>query len=218
LGGNDNVELNRLALTQVLRTKGRVLDAMTTSGLAARASQTEETRGLMLRLTSVRAQMAKLVSSGMGSAADLKRLSEEAASIEGQLGQVNTGFAAAARPVDLASVQQRLGASDVLLEIVEYRPLDAQYRKAAPDLRYLAYVLHNEGEPQAFDLGPAGSIDAAVNALRALLRHPERDVMQAARTLHDLVIAPVAAAFRGKTHVFLAPDGLRRWQTSPGSS
>lgn len=207
LGGNDNTRLNRLALTQVLRTKGRVLDAMTSSGLAARTSQNEETRGLMTRLTSVRAQMASLASSGMGSTGDLSRLRDEATTIEAKLGEVDAGFRAATRTIDLASVQQKLTSDDVLVEIVEYRPLDASYRKADPELRYLAYVVHREGEPRAFDLGPATPIDEAVNALRAVLRHPEQDVAPAARQLHSLVMAPLVTALAGKTHVFLAPDG-----------
>lgn len=207
LGGNDNAQLNRLALTQVLRTKGRVLDAMTSSGLATRTSQSSETRGLMARLTSVRAQMASLASSGMGSAAELSRLRDEAANIEAKLGEVDAGFRAATRTIDLAGVQQKLANDDVLVEIVEYRPLDASYRKADPELRYLAYVVHRDGEPQSFDLGPATAIDGAVEALRAVLRHPEQDVTAAARQLHTLVMAPLVTALRGKTHVFLAPDG-----------
>lgn len=207
LGGNGNVKLNRLALTQVLRTKGRVLDAMTSSGLAARSSQNQETRDLMQRLTSVRASMASLASSGTGSAESLKRLVEEASGIEARLSETNATFRSAIGSIDVPSVQQKLGADDVLLEIVQYRPLDAHYRKAAPELRYLAYVLHRDGEPQAVYLGPAQPIDTAVSGLRDVLRRPDRDIGQRARVLYGLVMKPVLAALAGKKHVFLAPDG-----------
>lgn len=207
LGGNDNVKLNRLALTQVLRTKGRVLDAMTKGGLASRAQETEETRGLMQRLVSVRASMANLASSGLGSASELKRLGDEAAELENKLTQDSAGYRAATQHIDVASVQAKLGSDDALLEIVEYRPLDAHYRKAEPELRYLAYVVQSSGEPRAFDLGPASAIDGAVNRLRAALRRPDRDALAPARALHDLVMKPLGSAFGDKRHVFVAPDG-----------
>ncbi len=207
LGGNDNAALNRLALTQVLRTKGRVLDAMTSAGAALRGEQTQEVRELMARLTSVRARMASLASSGMGSASDVTRLRDEATAIEAKLGEVNADFRAALQTIDVGSIQQRLTSDDVLLEIVQYRPLDAHYRKAEPDLRYLAYVVHRDGEPRAFDLGSAPTIDAAVASLRAVLKNPSQDVTAPARALFDLVMAPVVGALQGKTHVFVAPDG-----------
>jgi len=207
LGGNANAKLNRLALTQVLRTKGRVLDAMTSSGLSARAAQSQATRELMQRLTGVRAGMAKLASSGLGSAQDLRRLSDEAAGIEAKLTETDAGYRAATQTIDIASVQAKLASPDVLFEIVQYRPLDAHYRKAEPELRYLAYVLHHDGEPQAFDLGEARVIDAAVAKLRGVLSHPEKDVLPAARELYRLVVKPALAGFRDKKHVFVAPDG-----------
>lgn len=207
LGGNDNQKLNRLALTQVLRTKGRVLDAMTTSGVAARASSSTEVRDLMTRLTSVRAHMASLASSGMGSAAQLAHLRDEATNLESKLGEVDAEFRVATRTIDLASVQQQLSPDDVLVEVVQYRPLDAHYRKADPELRYLAYVVHRDGEPRAFDLGPAPVVDAAVEALRGALRRPDQDPGAAAKALHAMVMTPLVSALQGKTHVFLAPDG-----------
>lgn len=207
LGGNDNPKLNRLALTQVLRTKGRVLDAMTTSGLASRAKESEATRTLMQRLVSVRASMANLASSGLGTATALKRLSDEAAELENALEQQSSGFRAATQGIDVASVQAKLGRDDALLEIVEYRPLDAHYRQAEPELRYLAYVVVASGEPRAFDLGPARAIEAAVNRLRSALRRPDRDALGPARAVYDLVLKPLGAAL-SKPHVFVAPDGV----------
>lgn len=207
LGGNSNQQLNRLALTQVLRTKGRVLDAMTSGGLAKRADQSQETREAMQRLTAVRASLASMASSGLGTAADLKRLTDEAASLESKLSQSDAGFRAATRVVDVPAVQAKLTNDDVLLEIVQYRPLDAHYRKAEPELRYLAYVLHREGEPQAFDLGPATAIDAAAGRLRSALRSPERDALPPARALYDLIFKPVKSALGAQTHIFVAPDG-----------
>lgn len=207
LGGNSNQKLNRLALTQVLRTKGRVLDAMTSGGLATRVNQSQATRETMQRLTAVRAQLAGLASSGMGSATDLKRLTDEAAGLESKLSDSDPDYRAAVRVVDVASVQAKLTRDDVLLEIVQYRPLDAHYRKAEPQLRYLAYVLHHEGEPQAVDLGPAAAIDEAAGKLRTALRSPEKPALPAARALYDLVMKPVRAALGEQTHVFVAPDG-----------
>lgn len=207
LGGNDNDRLNRLALTQVLRTKGRVLDAMTGAGLAARASASEETRTLMARLTTVRTALAAAASSGTGTAESLKQLTDEAASIEAKLSETSATFRAATRSIDIPSVQAKLPSSSALIELVEYRPLDAHYRQAEPELRYLAYVLHPEGAPVAIDLGGARVIDEAAGKLRAVLSRPDQDVTRAARALFDLVVKPLERALGGKTEIFLSPDG-----------
>lgn len=207
LGGNDNVKLNRLALTQVLRTKGRVLDAMTSSGLAVRATQSEETRALMQRLTALQGEMANLSTSGTGAGDRLKALRAEAAEIENKLNQGDDSFKQATQPIDIPAVQAKLGADDALLEIVEYRPLDAHYQKAEPGLRYLAYVLQHEGEPRAFDLGDAASLDQLVLAFRDSLRHPDRDALAPGRALYARVLQPVQSALGDKKHVFVAPDG-----------
>ncbi len=207
LGGNDNEKLNRLALTQVLRTKGRVLDAMTGAGLAARSSTSEETRNLMTRLTSVRTALAKAAASGIGPAQELQRLTDEATSLEAKLGETDATFRAATRTIDIPSVQAALPHSSALVELVEYRPLDAHYQKAEPELRYLAYVLHPEGAPTAIDLGEARVIDAAAAKLRAVLSQPAHDVTSAARALFQLVMKPVERALHGKTQVFISADG-----------
>ncbi|MEN9577047.1 MAG: hypothetical protein RJA70_56 [Pseudomonadota bacterium] len=207
LGGNSNPKLNRLALNQVLRTKGRVLDAMAGSGVASRASDDPETRNLMTRLTAVRTAISQAASSGMGDPKQLQALTAEAESIEGVLSQSSASFRAATRSVDIASVQAALPSGSALLEFVAYRPMDASYQKSEPQLRYLAYVLHAAGEPVAIDLGSAEAIDAAATALHRVLSNPDHDVTAAAKALFDLVMKPVEGALDGKTQIFLSPDG-----------
>src|SRR5207248_460264 len=110
-GAPANAEAATLALTTVLRRKGRVLDAAS-SASALRNRLDPAARALFDELASKRAQLAKLALNGPGreGEAHLRRvaaLEEEARKLELQLSTASAAFRVRVQPVTLAAVRAR---------------------------------------------------------------------------------------------------------------
>jgi len=213
----------RLALTTILRRKGRALDAMTDQIAALRRRAGTEDQKLLDRLAAARSQLANVQLGGASSKltpdarqAQLAALSEEIEKLEADISRRSAEFRAQAQPVTLSNVQAALPADAALLEIFSYRPYDT---KAKPGnkygaLRYVAYVLRREGEPQLVELGEASAIEANVEKLRQSLRDSQQAargdvtaVKEAARVVDEQVMRPVRGLLGATRRIFLSPDG-----------
>jgi MYXO-CTERM domain-containing protein len=207
-----------LALTVLLRRKGRVLDAMADNLTALRRSLAQSDQDLLSRLASVYAELAAEVSRGPGTAPpehyrqNLAALEKDRQELEALIGQRSAAFRAEQRLVTVAEVKAALPKGAALVEIARYRPfdprLDARSNSwGAP--RYVAYVLHRDGALTFTDLGEAASIDAAVEALRRALGDPNltHDPKPAARALDHLLMQPIRGLLGDARWVFTSPDG-----------
>jgi CHAT domain-containing protein/Tfp pilus assembly protein PilF len=214
----DDPAAARLALTVLLRRKGRVLDAMADSLAALRRTLAPADRALLDQLASVYTQLATQVSRGPGKVAleqyraNLAALEQERGKLEAELGQRSAAFRAQQRPVALADVQAALPEGAALVEIALYKPFNPRIarpvdRWGAP--RYVAYVLRRKGEPVFADLGDAAALDAAVAKLRLALGDPilTHDPKPAARALDALLMQPVRKLLVDARWVFVSPDG-----------
>lgn len=210
----------RLALTTVLRRKGRILDAAAGSVAALRKRLSPDDRKLLDDLADARARLAKLIVAGPKATASPQEYSVQVAKLESEVrrlenlvGQKSAAYRALAQPVDLRSVQAAIPADAALVEIVEYQPYDArawgQAAVAPSPRRYAAYLLRHTGDPTWVDLGVAADVDKAADSFLASLSDPDSDDVNAlGRALYGKAMAPVARAL-GQTHkVLLAPDGL----------
>jgi CHAT domain-containing protein/Tfp pilus assembly protein PilF len=212
-----DAEAARLALTVVLRRKGRVLDAMADGFAALRGSLAPGDRDLLDQLGSVYAKLAAEVSRGPRKRTpeqyrkDLAALEQQQQTLEAVVGERSAAFRADRHLVSLADVQARIPAGAALVEIARYAPVqphaDARARRGAP--RYVAYVLHPTGAPGFADLGEAAPLEAAVGALRRALGDPDvtHDPKPAARALDHLLMEPVRALLGDARWIFLSPDG-----------
>jgi CHAT domain-containing protein len=213
----DSIEARRLALTTILRRKGRALDAMSNQVESLRRRLDPQDRPLLDQLSATRAQLSALTLKGANRIsqaqyrAEVARLEAEAERLEAQVGARSAEFRVETEPVTLAGVQAALPAGAALVEIVSYRPYNPagktfKDRFGAP--RYVAYVLKPQGEPSFVDLGEAASIDREVSQLRVALSSPgSKDVKQLARALDERVMRPVRALLGGVRHVLISPDG-----------
>jgi CHAT domain-containing protein/Tfp pilus assembly protein PilF len=225
----------RLALTILLRRKGRVLDAVTDGLAALRRSLSRSDQALVSKLASIYSELATEASRGPGGASpekyrrDLAALERDRQSLEAAVAQRSAAFRAEQRLLTLADVAAAIPEGAALVEIARYRPFNprAEARSnpwGAP--RYVAYVLHRSGDPTSADLGEAAPIDAAVEACRSALADHDRthDPKPAARALDRLLMqpirrlledrasAPAAAASTPSSStdvrwVFVSPDG-----------
>jgi CHAT domain-containing protein/Tfp pilus assembly protein PilF len=220
-GGPKNGTAARLALTTILRRKGRALDVMTDQIAALRRRSAPEDQKLLDQLGGVRSQLANLQLGGASNnlapvarKAQLAALTEEIEKLEAAISRRSAEFRSRAQPVTLSNVQAALPADAALVEIFSYRSFNAKAKTNFDAARYVAYVAGREGEPQFADLGEAAEIEANVEKLRAALRDGGRAssgdvaaVKDAARAVDEQVMRPIRGLLGATRRIFLSPDG-----------
>jgi CHAT domain-containing protein len=204
----------QLALTTVLRRKGRILEAGVNSRQRLRQNLAPADQGLLDDLTAAQQQLATLL---FNPSPDFDRavvveVTAQVNQLEGELARRSAAFRVETQPVDIEAVQAQLPSNGTLVEYIRYRPVDpiASPQERFGDPRYAVYVLFPDGRIEAVDLGAAADIDAAVERLTADLSTagpPIGQVKQSAQALDALVMAPVRELLGDTTTVFLSPDG-----------
>ncbi len=213
----------RLALSIVLRRKGRALDAMSDQIEALRRRANPEDGALLGQLAAARSELANLKLKGPGQTprtrfeSETARLEAEVERLEASVSSRSAEFNSQSRPVTLERVQAALPTDAALVDIVSYKPFDAKARREVERFgaaRYVAYVLGPRGDPRFVELGEAGPIDANVEKLRAALRSAGGGgadeiarVKQTARVLDEQLMRPVRGLLGATRRIFLAPDG-----------
>ncbi len=204
--------MTRLALTTVLRRKGRILDALSTSMESLRKALTPEDREILDRLREKRECLARLVLFGPGEdeesyEAMVDRVTEELASVEREAHRRGGFLRNAAAPVMIDEIQPLLAGDAALVEWAVYSDRDAMTGTRG-SRRYVAFVLRSEVQPQALELGDAAAIDEQVWALRGAVARPTSAGFRGiARKLDVAVFEPLEALLDGVRHVLAAPDG-----------
>jgi tetratricopeptide (TPR) repeat protein len=200
----NNPQATRLALATVLQRKGRVLDALTDSLQTLRQNLKPEDQTLLDKLATTRSQLSALIFKQVDNKqSDQYRqqvgtLKAQADELEATLSRRSAQFRKASQPVTLEAVQQLIPADAALVELVLYQPFNPKATK--PDEtwstpRYVAYVLHSQGEAKWVDIGEAAPINQSVEDFRKALQSDASDVQ------------PVARKLLGNTrNVLLSPD------------
>jgi len=213
----------KLALTTVLRCKGRVLDAMTNivQTLRPHLEDKPEIKKSFDEWLNVQQQLATLAYSERGkrnievSQQQIKQLQleKEKQDLEHKLSAATEEFRKEIQPIELAPIQAKIPKDAALVEIIQYKPFNpkAQYHKRFDKPRYAAVVLRQAGEPKWVDLGDAATIDKSVNNFRKALKSPvsyyKNQGKQVSRELDKLIMAPIRPLLRDASHILLSPDG-----------
>lgn len=216
-GFPDDPAARRLALLEILRRKGRVLDAMSDTTRALREHLSPADRPLFERLRALRSELARLTLAGSASgqsASDwqqaLSKLQRDAEQAEAQISSRSEAFRAVAQPVTLERVSQELRPGAALLEISSFYPFDPKQREARRAWgvpHYAAYVLRADGRVAFADLGERAGIDHLASQFRRALDDAKRDARAPGRALFARVMAPVLPLLGGVKEFVLAPDG-----------
>jgi CHAT domain-containing protein/Tfp pilus assembly protein PilF len=209
----DNPDAWRLALTTILRRKGRALDAMTDTLKALRAAAAPQDQAMLDQLAEARARLATAALESQGEAAPaqrralLKSLESRIEQLESEISDRVAAFRSQALPTQLfAAVARAIPPGAALVEFTTYRPYNFKTRRSAPP-RYLAYTLTPEGKSLWLDLGETELIDRAIDDLRAALRDPQRtDVKELARALDAKLMEPVRRLHSARW-LLISPDG-----------
>ena len=217
-----NSEATRLALTTLLRRKGRILDVVTNDLQLLRENITPENQEFLEKLQTVRTELANLIYKKPDNLSQeqyrqqVASLRKEAEQLEAELSRRSAEFRTISEPVTIETVQQLIPKDAALVELVLYKPYDA---KATPENRwrkphYAAYILKSSGEPQWVDLGEAETIHKAA-FLRFSLDLKDKGnaklgqteaVKKNARKLDELLMQPIRQKLGDVKHIIISPD------------
>jgi CHAT domain-containing protein len=220
----------RLALTTILRRKGRVLDAMGRALRTLRDQLDPTSQQLFAQLASTQTQLANLSArpgNPQPTQDQRKQLAEKIDSLQAQLSQRSAAFAQETTPVTISAVQDAIPQNAALIEFIQYSPYDPKTEESdAP--RYAVYVLQPDGTLQWRDLGDAATINQKAQCLNNLLNQSKgrgvgavpvvegcdtnrqtsnlENVRAVARELDEITMAPVRELIGEATHLLLSPD------------
>jgi CHAT domain-containing protein len=215
--GTKNAAATRLALTQVLRTKGLALEALAERQRLIRASSTPTVEKMLVELGKLRAELARLTLTGQvaKNARAYLELQNQADGIEMRAYNIaiETEYRTRLGPqeVKFDDVQAAVPAGAALVELERYKPF-VPHGKSEVDRwgapRYVAYVLFHSGDPRVVDLGDAKELDALALAFRQALATPQGDARRAGRALDARLMEPVRPLLGDARRLYVAPAGM----------
>jgi CHAT domain-containing protein len=211
----NNPQASRLALTTILRRKGRILDAVTDNLLSLHQNLKPEDQKLLDELAATRTQLATLIFKQPENIPleqyrqQVGTLKAQADQQEATLARRSAEFRTQSQPVTIEAVQQLIPTDAALVELVSYYPFNPNAKKqyeywGTP--RYVAYILHHTGEPKWIDLGAAAPINQAVTAFRKALQSQTSDIKPVARALDEKLMQPIRKLLGNTRNVLLSPD------------
>jgi len=208
----------RLALTTVLRRKGRELSVEAGESAALERGLPEADRSVLDPLLERRKELGRQILRTAGRmrsealVAKDRKLRSEVEDLERAAARRGDALRPWMAPIQIEDLQGKIPEGAALIELVEYRELDPSRISAdlcAGATRLAAFVLRSAGEPKWVSLGDAAAIDASVRAFRETLldvETPEAKLRGRARDLYDRIAAPLEPHLEGIRTVWIAPD------------
>ncbi|WP_072620220.1 CHAT domain-containing tetratricopeptide repeat protein [Spirulina major] len=212
-GAPESEAAARLALTTILRRKGRILDALTDNQATLRQNLTPTNRRLRDRINTTRSDLTQAIFNPPTPLNDdyrhhVAHLTTSLDRLEADLARISAEFRVEQTPVTLTAVQAALPANAALIEFIKYRPFDPQTFEQ-DDFRYGVYLLNADGAVHWADLGPAAEIDLLAQRFRNTAQQFRRPhaVRTAARELEHRLFERLRPQLAAVEHLLIAPDG-----------
>jgi len=207
-----------LALTTVLRRKGRIVDSLADIQTRLRAHLTPALQQQLDQLSQVRSELVGQLYAPAGppAAAAAAARRDAIAALRTRMDELEAGLSAASdefrtqvASVTVAAVQAEIPADTALVEFVRYQRFDPRQPQHWQEGCYVAYLLTRQGPPRWVAFGEAKLIDAAVDAVLAAMdrRIALTTTRAALRRLDAQLLAPMRAQLSGIAHLIVAPDG-----------
>ena len=207
----NNPEAARLALTTVLRRKGRILEVLTDSLISLRQNITPENQTLLDQLNATRSQLAALIFNKPKNLpleqyrTQVANLKTQAEKQEAELARRSSEFRKVSQPATIEAIQKLIPQNAALVELAFYHPFDAKTSKWGTP-RYVAYILNPDGNIQWVDLGEAEPINQTVTEFRQALQSQSPNIQKIARTLDEKLMQPIRQRLGNTRTVLISPD------------
>ena len=214
--GQGNVRATALALEAVLRSKARLLEAMSDTLSALRQQPDEENRELLDQWTNLLEREAawfdaKILDSrglerALGRDEEFDELRTAREHVEKRIG-VRVGNAPV-RLTRVADLMRALPPDCVLIEYVEVSPIDFRMRhyQFVPAPRYVAFVVAGSREPVFVDLGEKARIDTRIADLRDMWGVNDAVVASLLAEIYELLIHPLKTHIGDASRLVIDPD------------
>lgn len=208
-GAKTDPDAAKLALTTLLRRKGRVQEVAAQTQAVLRRTLPVDQQHLLRDLEDIRNRLAASTRSATEEIGK-ESIRRQIATLERQQDDLLRRLSAHSPAVEslmdavrISDVQLALPDESALVEFVRYRGSFA-HGPGVPEARYAAYIVFPDGFDWT-DLGPATAIDEKISEFNAsILRR--LNITASGQALHQLLMAPVAGKLRGYKRVYLAPD------------
>jgi tetratricopeptide (TPR) repeat protein len=213
-------DADRLAITNVLRRQGRILDATaaTIQNIRTRLKERPDLQKLFADWQTTLQAQADLTTSQLSQKnppaykTRYQELAQRGQLLETQLSKQSATFRQTIAPVELAKIQTLIPPDAALVHLVKYRPFNPKRgttnRFGAP--RYAAATLRTTGNPHWVDLGTAAEIEKNIQTFRTYLQDGSNtnnlQRNKIARTLHAQLIQPLRQHLGDTKHLLLSPD------------
>lgn len=206
---------NKIVMTTLLRSKGRVLDALSESLIWLRLSGKQEDLALLARWTSLLTEESNWYASKLTVPVRDEKFDDIRSARENVEKQIALRIAemhvSPAPRVDVTAVQAALSKESVLVEFCHFELIDfekfGELIVGEEKYRYAAFVLGPTGDPAWIELGDAKVIDDKINMLRDAWINNEDRWQSLASDLDMLLIEPLRASIDKSTHIFMVPAG-----------
>jgi len=211
----ETADAQTLALTTIVRFKGRVQEAMSDSLSGLRRRLDPQDQALLDQLNETMARLSRLVLGPremppVAHQRQVTLLEKQREQLENQISERTAGAYRKPEPVTLEAIRAVLPIDAALIELSTYRPLltNSGGVESYGEPYYVAYVLRKNGEIGWKELGQVKDIDAIVSKLREALRNPKRsDVNTLARNAGAKLITPLQKLLGDAKHLFVSADG-----------
>lgn len=221
-----NTEAKSLALTTILRRKGRALDVFSDQLTSLRRRARPEDLVILDELAAANSRWTNLVfqiaaqaeqptkaGTPPGFIKEMRELETKIQQLEATLSRHSAEFKNQIQFVTIDAVKRAIPSESALVEFIAYRPYNPGgigYKNRFGPTRYAAYILTSDSkEPEFVDLGEAQPIDVKAVEWRSLLgkEADEKDIKQAGHALYLKLFAPLMQYLQGRKRILLAPDG-----------
>jgi CHAT domain-containing protein len=212
----NDLEAAKLALTTILRRKGRMLDVLSDSVGVLRRRLAPADVSLLDQLTIARSKLATLTLNAHDNltAEDrqqtIAQLEAEISRIESEVSGRSANSRLGSKPATIEQVQQNIPQNGTLLEFVLYAPFNVRVgnNRAWANAHYAVYLVPHDGPLSWIDLGEAAAVDADIQRFRVALRDPKNnDITAIARSLDERIMRRVRKLARLGQQLLIAPDG-----------
>lgn len=201
-------DIVKLALTMVLRRKGRVLDGMAMSRAALRDANTPDEKILMEQIVDLQKQIVDLIVDGPLARTPedhrtlIRELSLAKQRLEAQESRMSQRRLLQENPLTLDDIAEALPKEAALVEYSVMPTSDTD-----EPARYVAWVVFPDGTVKFLDLGLVDPINQLVATARKALSDVKADPNAAAHALDDSVMLPIRRVLGKTKWVFVSPDG-----------
>ena len=204
----------QLALTTILRRKGRTLQETILQLQALQSELGPEERRLLSTLQADASQRAYWMMhrpvwlDPLERSRRIEALDRRIQASEEDLASRSRAFRKTTASATVEALQKSMAQDTVWIEIFRYRRFVAGLRKATwSQSRYAAYVISKTGPPRFVSLGEAEVLEEAVRSFRRAISARSPQAMSWSRELDRLIMSEIRPLLGNARGVIISPDG-----------